>query len=164
MMNAGLGYVSSSTQGSWRISWFPEGIIQPQLLRQIERRSGALIRFAKPGHTMSAWTAEKVANEVRFIEYLREYTTIPLPCIRCCGSADESPQQLGPYIIMDFIEGTRLSTFLKQPTEDDQADMILNPNIDEATLDTIYDQIADYMLQISRLEFPLIRPSPRTAL
>jgi hypothetical protein len=57
---------------------------------------------------------------------------------------------------MDFIEGTRLSTFLKQPTEDDKSDMILNPTIDEDMLDTIYVQLADYMLQISRLEFPRI--------
>ena len=116
-----------------------------------ERRSSALIRFANPGHTVSSWRAEKVANEVRVIEYLREHTTIPLPCIRCWGSVEESPQRLGPFIIMDFIEGTRLSTFLRQPTEDDQADMILNPTIDEETLDTVYDQLAHCMLQISRL-------------
>lgn len=120
------------------------------------QRPSALIRFAKPGHTNSPWRAEKVANEVRMIEYLRQHTTIPLPCIRCWGSAEESPQQLGPFIIMDFIEGTRLSTSLKQPTEDDNADMILNPAIDEETLDIVYDQLADYILQISRLEFPLI--------
>jgi hypothetical protein len=71
------------------------------------RQPSAVIRFAKPGHTVSPWRAEKVTNEVLFIEYLREYTTIPLPCIRCWGSAAESPQQLGPFIIMDFIEGIR---------------------------------------------------------
>lgn len=118
-----------------------------------ERRPGALIRFPKPGHISSSWRAEKVANEVSIIEYLREHTTIPLPHIRCWGSLEESPQRLGPFIIMDFIQGTRLSTFLEQPTEDDQVDMILNPTIDEDTLDTIYVQLADYMLQISRLEF-----------
>lgn len=39
---------------------------------------------------------------------------------------------------------------------DEQADLILNPAIEEATLDTIYDQLADYLLQLSRLEFPSI--------
>ncbi|KAH6988794.1 hypothetical protein BKA56DRAFT_574628 [Ilyonectria sp. MPI-CAGE-AT-0026] len=120
------------------------------------QRPGVLIRFAKPGHTNSLWRTEKVANEVRIIQYLRQHTTIPLPCIRCWGSAEESPHQLGPFIIMDFIEGTRLSTFLKQPTEDEDADMILDPTIEEETLDTIYNQLADYILQISRLEFSLI--------
>lgn len=34
--------------------------------------------------------------------------------------------------------------------------MILNPNIDEHTLATIYIKLADYMLQISRLQFTRI--------
>jgi hypothetical protein len=67
----------------------------------------------------------------------------------------ESPQQLGPFIIMNFINKTRLSTILKQPTRDDQEDVILNPDIDNATLNTIYNQLADYMLQISQLDFPV---------
>ncbi|KAL2754160.1 hypothetical protein ACRALDRAFT_1076014 [Sodiomyces alcalophilus JCM 7366] len=120
------------------------------------QRPSALIRFAKPGHTHSAWRAEKVANEVHTIAYLRQHTTIPLPHIHCWGLTEESPEQLGPFILMDFIEGTRLSTFLMQPTEDEEADMVFNPDIDDETLDVIYDQLADYILQISRLEFPLI--------
>ena len=72
------------------------------------------------------------------------------------GLTEESPQQLGLFIIMYFINGTRLSTVLKQPTEDDQEDVILNLDIPDAMLDTIYDQLADYILQISRLEFPRI--------
>jgi aminoglycoside phosphotransferase (APT) family kinase protein len=119
-----------------------------------DRRRSALIRFAKPGHT--TWRAEKVTNEVRFIEYLSQHTTIPLPRVRSWGLTEESPKQLGPFIIMDFINGTRLSTVLKQPAKDDQEDVILNLGIDDATLNTIYDQLADYMLQISRLDFPRI--------
>src|SRR4051812_14791749 len=119
-----------------------------------DRRQSALIRFAKPGHTK--WRAEKVTNEVQFIEYLSQHTTIPLPRVISWGLMEESPQQLGPFIIMDFIDGTRLSTFLKQPTKNDQEDVILNPDIDDATLDTIYDQLADYILQISRLNFSRI--------
>lgn len=90
------------------------------------------------------------------IQYLRQHTTIPLPNIRCWGLAEESPHQLGPFIIIDFIKGIRLSTFLKQPTENENADMILNPAIEDKKLDAIYDQLADYILQISRLEFSLI--------
>lgn len=120
------------------------------------QRPDAIIRFAKPGYIHESWRAEKVENEVHTIEYLRQHTTIPLPNVRCWGLAEESPQQLGPFIIMDFIQGTKLSTFLEQPNEDEDADMALNPDIDEKTLDIIYDQLADYILQMSRLEFPLI--------
>jgi hypothetical protein len=49
---------------------------------------------------------------------------------------------------MDYVNGTLLSTILKQP---DQEDMVLNPNIDNTTLDKIYYQIAYYMFQLSQL-------------
>ncbi|SPQ27083.1 c40af038-2292-4be3-a2f3-cb5a643b4e80 [Thermothielavioides terrestris] len=120
------------------------------------RRPSALIRFAMPGETVTPWRDEKVANEARFIEYLRENTTIPLPRIHCWGPASESPRGLGPFIIMDYIEGERLSWFLKRPKEDEYEPMVLNPDLDEATLDTFYEQIAGYMLQLSRLSFPRI--------
>lgn len=115
-----------------------------------------LIRFAKPGHTHTPWRAEKVTNEVHAIQYLHQHTTIPVPCIRCWGLAEDSPHQLGPFIIMDFVDGVRLSTFLKQPSEDEDADLVLNPNIKDETLDTIYNQLADYVLQLSRLSFSRI--------
>ncbi|KAL2022504.1 hypothetical protein VTK56DRAFT_5111 [Thermocarpiscus australiensis] len=121
-----------------------------------DRRPSVLIRFAMPGESVTAWRDEKTANEVRFIEYLRENTTIPLPHIHCWGSTKESPRQLGPFIIMNFVEGARLSRFLRQPTDDEYEPSVLNPDIDEATLDVIYEQIADYMLQMSRLSFPRI--------
>lgn len=117
-------------------------------------RHSALIRFPKPGHAV--WRTEKVTNEVRTIEYLRQTTSIPLPCIRLWGLTEESPLRLGPFIVMDFIKGVRLSTFLKQQTKDDQEDVILDPDIDNVTMDAIYLQLADYLLQMSRLGFSRI--------
>jgi hypothetical protein len=52
------------------------------------------------------------------------------------------------------MEGIRLSTFLRDLRVEEN--MILNPKIKEETLDIIYEQLADYILQISRLEFPQI--------
>jgi hypothetical protein len=54
---------------------------------------------------------------------------------------------------MDYVDGTRLSTILKQPTEHDQEDVVLNTDIDNTTLDIVYDQIANYMVQLSELDF-----------
>ncbi|KAL8939465.1 MAG: hypothetical protein Q9211_002734 [Gyalolechia sp. 1 TL-2023] len=113
----------------------------------------AIIRFPKPGHTATALRDEKVANEVQFMKYLSQNTTIPLPRVIDWGLTEESPQLLGPFIIMDYVDGTRLSTLLKQPTENDQEDALLNPAIDDTKLDVVYDQIADYMLQLSELDF-----------
>ncbi|KAH7317227.1 hypothetical protein BKA65DRAFT_515597 [Rhexocercosporidium sp. MPI-PUGE-AT-0058] len=116
----------------------------------------AIIRFPKPGHTATALRDEKVANEVQIMAYLSENTTIPLPRVHSWGFTIDSPQQFGPFIIMDYIDGTLLSTVLKQPTESDQQGVVLNPNIDDTILDKVYYQIADYMLQLSQVTFSRI--------
>ncbi|KAG9772804.1 hypothetical protein KCU88_g6020, partial [Aureobasidium melanogenum] len=110
-----------------------------------------IIRFPKPGHT--AFREEKVMNEVRIMDYLRQNTTLPIPHVHSWGLTRESPQQLGPFIIMDFIDGTLLSTILKQPN---RPDLVLNPDIDNALLDKVYHQIAGYILQLSQLTFSQI--------
>jgi hypothetical protein len=115
-----------------------------------------LIRFPFPGNIYGPWRDEKVTNEVMVMSYLREHTSIPVPPVRCWGVTEESPQQLGPFIIMDLMEGQDLSDFLQQPTQSKEEAIILNPNIDEVKLDFVYDQIADFMLQLSRLEFSRI--------
>ena len=114
----------------------------------------AIIRFPKPGHT--AFRDEKVANEVQIMEYLSRYTTIPIPRVHSWGLTAESPQQFGPFIIMDYIDGVLLSTILKQSTESDQEGVILNPKVDNTTLEMLYHQIAIYVLQLSQLTFTRI--------
>ncbi|OJD10898.1 hypothetical protein AJ78_08212 [Emergomyces pasteurianus Ep9510] len=69
----------------------------------------------KPGHT--AFRDEEATNEAQFMKYLSPTTTIPLPRALNWGFTWESPHQLGPLIIMDYVNGTRLSTILKQPTQ-----------------------------------------------
>lgn len=115
-----------------------------------------IIRFPSLGRVYGPWRDEKVKNEVMVMNYLREHTNIPVPRVRCWGLTEESPQQLGPFIIMDFVEGECLGRFLAQPTEDDTELVFLDPNVDEANLDTIYEQIASFLLELSRLEFPRI--------
>ncbi|KAI9759831.1 MAG: hypothetical protein M4579_002038 [Chaenotheca gracillima] len=112
-----------------------------------------IIRFPKPGHTATALRDEKVTNEVKFMRYLSQNTTIPLPRVVSWGLTEESPHHLGPFIIMEYIDGTSLATILKQPTATDQEEVVLNPDVSDAALDTVYDQVADYMLQLSELGF-----------
>ncbi|CRK15762.1 hypothetical protein BN1723_002488 [Verticillium longisporum] len=90
------------------------------------------------------------------MEYLRQHTTIPIPHIHNWGFTAESPQHFGRYIIMDYVEGTLLSKVLKKPTESDQEDMVLDPDVDNSMLDTIYRQVADYLLPLSQLSFTRI--------
>lgn len=136
-----VGYLKGSFNFSIRVRFSDEG-------------PDAIIRFPKPGHT--AFRDEKVANEVQFMKYLGQTTIIPFPRVIDWGLTAESPHQLGPFIIMDYVDGTRLSTFLKQPTENNEGDVILDSNIDDTKLDKVYGQIAKFILQLSHLDFPLI--------
>ncbi|KAK5189110.1 hypothetical protein LTR96_010891 [Exophiala xenobiotica] len=137
----GVGTYSGFLKGSFNFSFrvnFHDG-------------EDVIIRFPKPGHT--AFAEEKVANEVAIMEYLRDNTTIPIPRVHSWGLTRESPQQIGPFIIMDFVRGTLLSTILKLPAGED---LLLNPHIDDTILDKVYYQIANYMLQLSQLNFSQI--------
>lgn len=135
-----VGFLKGSFNISFRFS-FGEG------------QSDVIIRFPKPGHTATVYRDEKVVNEVQVMDYLRQKTDIPIPHVHSWGLTGESPQHLGPFIIMDYVNGILLSSILKQP---DQENIVLDPNIDNKTLDKIYHQIASYIFQLSQLTFSRI--------
>ncbi|KAK4123524.1 hypothetical protein N657DRAFT_655932 [Parathielavia appendiculata] len=111
-----------------------------------EGQPSALIRFAKPSHTLSSRRDEKVSNDIRVIEFSANTPPSQPPTFCCWGLSDKSPAQLGPFIMWTSSKGYAY----------DQAELILDPAIPSATLDTIYDQLASHLLQISRLTFPSI--------
>ncbi|CAG8036535.1 unnamed protein product [Penicillium olsonii] len=92
-----VGFLKGSFNISFRFS-FGDG------------RPDVIIRFPKPGHTATAYRDEKVVYEVQIMEYLHQNTDIPIPRIHSWGLIAESPQHLGPFIIMDYVNGTLLST------------------------------------------------------
>lgn len=83
---------------------------------RFEQGSDALIRFPKPGHTATALRNKNVENEVKVIEYLRQNTTILLPRVDSWGLTAESLQGLGPSMVIEYIEGTLLSSLLMKLT------------------------------------------------
>jgi hypothetical protein len=89
----------------------------------------AIIRFPKPGHTLTARREEKVKNEVRVLKYLRENTKLPVPRVISWGLAGESPSNLGPFIIIDRIAGTSLTTLLRKPLDSEEDHVILRDDI-----------------------------------
>lgn len=115
-----------------------------------------LIRIPFPGKIHEAWREEKVYHEVMAMTFIQEHTNILVPRIRYWGFTKESPEQLGPFIVMDFIKDEDLSAFLAEPTEDESALVFLDQTIDNDKLDKIYEQIAGFMLEPSKFEFPLI--------
>ena len=54
------------------------------------------------------------------------------------------------------MEGENLGDLLKKPTGNEADPAILDPDIDEAKLNIVYEQVAGFMLELSRVEFPRI--------
>lgn len=112
----------------------------------------AMIRFPGLGH--SAFRDEKTLNEVEIINFIHENTTIPVPRLLGWGLTKDSPRQLGPFIISEFVQGVSLCSILSDPT--DPQTLWLDPKIDTQILDTVYEQIADFMLQLYQFNFSSI--------
>lgn len=51
-------------------------------------------------------------NEVQFLTFLSEKTTNPLPRVGSWGTIEYSPQHLGPFIIIDYVDRISLAAFL----------------------------------------------------
>ncbi|KAF6821832.1 phosphotransferase enzyme family protein [Colletotrichum musicola] len=110
------------------------------------------LRIPKPGHTPSSLTAEKTADEVAWMRYLKVKTTIPIPRIHCCSSdpaCDLSHLGLS-YILMDFVQVTSVREFLQE---------LPNLGVDaaaDAKRSAIFEQAAEIYLQLYRLRFEAI--------
>ena len=69
------------------------------------------------------------------MKFVKEKTKIPIPKVIAYGTAKGYFTGLGPFIIMEFIEGERLDEVLYQ---DDK----IKPEVEQSTLNFIYKQMA----------------------
>ncbi|KAG8408730.1 hypothetical protein J3458_019747 [Metarhizium acridum] len=100
---------------------------------------------------------EKIQNEVATIRYIQDHTAIPVPFILHWGTREESPLGIGPFIIMDYINhAMNMTAALNTPGLTSDIPPVPDPNIDEAKLEMLYRQVANILLQLSKLELPLI--------
>jgi aminoglycoside phosphotransferase (APT) family kinase protein len=90
--------------------------------------------------------AEKVNQEVAIMKFVREKTKIPIPEFIACSTAKGHFAGLGPFIIMEFIEGERLDEVLYK---DDK----IKPGVEQSTLNFIYKQIAQIYLELDSHDF-----------
>lgn len=100
---------------------------------------------------------EKVRYEVATMRYVAENTTIPVAKIYHHGTAAENPTGLGPFIIMDYTEHeTTMSEALNDPVVNSNEFHVLDPNVSTETLEVLYRQMANIVLQLSTLTFDRI--------
>ncbi|OAQ98106.1 hypothetical protein LLEC1_00789 [Akanthomyces lecanii] len=82
----------------------------------------------------------KLASEVTTMKYLKNHTDIPIPTVRA-HSLDGADNPLSRYLILDYVEGTQLSSINIQP-------------LDKEKKKQLYMSLARIVLQLRRLTFP----------
>ncbi|OBT84935.1 hypothetical protein VE02_06608 [Pseudogymnoascus sp. 03VT05] len=110
-----------------------------------------LLRFHIPGDVM--YPTEKIDQEVAVMKFIREKTRIPIPKVIASGRAEGRFAGLGPFIIMEFVEGERLDETLYQNDE-------IKPEISQSTLKFIYNQMAQIYLELFEHDFDQIVTFP----
>lgn len=108
-------------------------------------------------------------NEVALIVLIRHNTTIPVPEIYGHGTALENPTGLGPFILMDWVDGVRMKDQLQETTalETPPIDVEINPDLSEDTLKNLYSEMSMvlhelWMLDFDRIGTPELGDTPDT--
>lgn len=116
--------------------------------------SSAIIRFPLPGAIMLP--EEKVRNEVSIMRFLLDQTSdkipIPVPSVFRWAETKESPSELGPFIIMNYIphKGS-MGDLLEAPGRQVGQRLVLNPDLEPARLEALYGKLASIVLSLSTL-------------
>jgi hypothetical protein len=113
----------------------------------------AIIRFPIPG--VSVFPEEKLKREVSVMRFIERHTSIHVPHVLHYGMTAESPAGLGsPFIIMEYIENDAdLVDALNTPGLKDEDRPILDPNISEDRLRSVYGDMAEILLQLAKHSF-----------
>lgn len=118
-----------------------------------------MVRFPRVRMVCDEYTDEKVAMEVTALNLIRNSTTIPVPRVEAWGRAASNPLGLGPFIIMEFIDGIGLSDLLRDPTAK-RPTRVMREDISDSDIEVIYRQMANFLLQLFKLDFDRIGSLP----
>lgn len=122
-----------------------------------------MVRFPRVGMVCDDYADEKVAMEVTALNLIRNRTTVPVPRVQAWGPATTNPLGLGPFIVMDFVNGVSLSDLLQDPNAERRS-RVMREDISDSDIEFIYRQFANFLLQLFKLDFDQIGslPSPQT--
>lgn len=120
-----------------------------------------MVRFPRVGIVCDDYTNEKVAMEVTALSLIRTRITIPVPRVQAWGPAASNPLGLGPFIMMDFINGVDLCDLLQDPNAE-RPSRVMREDISNSDIEVIYRQLANFLLHLFEPNFDQIGslPSP----
>lgn len=105
---------------------------------------------------MPEYADENVAMEVETLHLVREKTSIPVPEIYAWGFAGENEPELGPFILMSFIDGVCRRDVIGS----DDGSRLLRESVPDSDVKYIHRKMADCMLQLFKIDFDQIGNLP----
>ncbi|KAM0812778.1 hypothetical protein AB5N19_12769 [Seiridium cardinale] len=108
-----------------------------------------MVRFPMVGKVMHA--DEKVEIEVATMKLIRQQTSIPIPSVKAWGLAADNPLGIGPFIMMEFIEGIGVDEIIQNTDA-----RIMREDINQVVVEKIFRQTVGFQLQLRKLDFPHI--------
>ncbi|KAK2741550.1 hypothetical protein FQN55_008305 [Onygenales sp. PD_40] len=118
-----------------------------------------MVRFPRVGMVCDDYAHEKVAMEVAALTLICNRTAIPVPRVQAWGPATSNLLGLGPFIMMDFIDGVSLSDLLQDPNAESPS-RVMREDMSDNDIEVIYRQMANFMLQLFNLHFDHIGSLP----
>ncbi|KAK8180416.1 kinase-like domain-containing protein [Phyllosticta capitalensis] len=109
-----------------------------------------ILRFAVPGRSMDP--DGKLLREVAVMKHVQAKTNIPVPKIHFWGLSQDNSLELGPFIIMDYVEGLKLGDLWKEPS-DAYTSRRLRKDISDRDLRLVFAQMARFYLELYKLRF-----------
>ncbi|KAF4450461.1 phosphotransferase family protein [Fusarium austroafricanum] len=127
------------------------------VIYRLEYRDGSSVIMRIPIKTVVPFPDKKVRYEAAVMRYIAANTTIPVPHVYHYATGAENPIGIGPFIIMDYIDHHHnMSRELLDPTRPIDKRPVLDPQISEEKLESLYGQMANILLHLSALKFPRI--------
>ncbi|KAF5017838.1 hypothetical protein F66182_10209 [Fusarium sp. NRRL 66182] len=113
--------------------------------------SDVIVRLPCPD--LVQFPEEKTLYEAATMAYLAKNTTIPVPTLFHYTSFSD----IGPVMVLQHVQHTRdMSDALAIPNQDPDETPVLDPNIDEDLLRSLYKKLATLLMQLSIPSFAQI--------
>ncbi|MCJ1406545.1 hypothetical protein MMC19_000611 [Ptychographa xylographoides] len=128
--------------------YYAEGAFNRCYRVKFEEAPDAIVRFPALGRV--SFRKEMVENEVCVMQYVARHTSIPVPKILGNGTC-----AVGPYVVMDFVEGSLLSFYLKALSDPTKLE-VLDMNVSISALKDAYRGMARVVIALSNCRFSRI--------
>lgn len=121
----------------------------------LEDGTTILLRLPRASSVSSQHADEKVAMEVEALNLVRTMTDIPVPQVYAWGLSENNVLGLGPFMLMEFIDGVPLKELF---TEGGSA--VLKEDIPGHDVEYVYRQMANFILQLFKIDLPRLGSLP----